>query len=340
MLFQIHESLNATGKKRLKGMLFDGFKDDKGILPLKLEVEMVTHLVKQGFNINFHDLENNGGYDFEITKGSVKAEVECKCFGDDAGCKIHHKEMVELCNLFKIDLKQACKIKAGGYFINITVRSRLPTGHLEIGKIANSVKEQIYSDAVGIFEFESYKIEKKRFEIEKSPFIEDIQPNDMGMKFVHEYCANEFNKDNEQTFAYWKSKKVAFIIIIDSEKESELVDRIYRDAKKSCDKQFSKKLPGILVVKLTGISSIDLARIADSDKDKVGNPSGLQLIATRLMKSDKRSHLHTVAFLPGRTTLESVVDKNTTTWGSSGPVYTFRNENHSEYNNIELNVFG
>jgi hypothetical protein len=36
-----------------------------------------------GVNVDWHDLENNGGYDFLARHGDLEAEIECKTFGAD-----------------------------------------------------------------------------------------------------------------------------------------------------------------------------------------------------------------------------------------------------------------
>jgi hypothetical protein len=68
--------LSAGAKTRLSGRIRKGLKE--GLWPLQHEFRVAALLSKLGWDIYFHDLEENGGYDFLATQNGMAFEVEAK----------------------------------------------------------------------------------------------------------------------------------------------------------------------------------------------------------------------------------------------------------------------
>ena len=103
---QVHNNLSSSGKKRLRGMLVDGLKSEKGLLALQHEISTAVHLVRSGFDVEFNDLESGGGFDFLATADGATIEVECKMFSADVGRQIHRRLAAKLFKVLESELTQ------------------------------------------------------------------------------------------------------------------------------------------------------------------------------------------------------------------------------------------
>ena len=56
---------------------------------------MAVHLMSQGYDVGFHDLEGGAGHDFQASKDGAVIEVECKFISGDIGRKIRAFESTE-----------------------------------------------------------------------------------------------------------------------------------------------------------------------------------------------------------------------------------------------------
>jgi hypothetical protein len=75
---RIQSVLGEAGRKRFTGAFRAGLEKEFGLGPLAFEVKVAFHLMSRGFDVNFHDLEIGGGYDFMAISGGTQVEVECK----------------------------------------------------------------------------------------------------------------------------------------------------------------------------------------------------------------------------------------------------------------------
>jgi hypothetical protein len=70
--------------------------------------------MSRGFDVDFHDLEDGGGYDFLAESGGSKLEVECKYISADTGRKIHRRKLYELGGTLAPIMSHAVEDKQGG----------------------------------------------------------------------------------------------------------------------------------------------------------------------------------------------------------------------------------
>jgi hypothetical protein len=75
-LGQTIPALSESGKTRLLGRLRKGFKE--GLWPLQHELRVSANLSRRGCDLYFHDLEEDGGYDFLATHRGAAFEIEAK----------------------------------------------------------------------------------------------------------------------------------------------------------------------------------------------------------------------------------------------------------------------
>ena len=60
------------------------------------EMATAAHLMRRHCDVEFHDLETGGGFDFLANRAGATLEVECKMVSGDLGRQIHRKRVLEL----------------------------------------------------------------------------------------------------------------------------------------------------------------------------------------------------------------------------------------------------
>ena len=101
-LGQTIPALSEAAKRRLHGRIRKGLVE--GLWPLQHEFAVAANLSKRGYDLFFHDLEEDGGYDFLATKDHSKFEIETKAVSLFTGWPIKpensDKLLVEIKNHF------------------------------------------------------------------------------------------------------------------------------------------------------------------------------------------------------------------------------------------------
>ena len=93
-LGQTIPALSESGKARLLGRLRKGFKE--GLWPLQHELRVSANLSRRGYDLYFHDLEEDGGYDFLATHRGSAFEIEAKAVSVFTGWPIKPEDVDKL----------------------------------------------------------------------------------------------------------------------------------------------------------------------------------------------------------------------------------------------------
>ena len=88
---RIYQGLSAVGKKKLTEALDGTFGQAYGMRPLEFEMTAAGHFFGKGCDVNFVDLENQGDFEFIVSKDDEELEIECKTISADAGRVIDQK---------------------------------------------------------------------------------------------------------------------------------------------------------------------------------------------------------------------------------------------------------
>jgi len=96
MVHGVHSNLNEPGKRRLHGMIRDALKRESGFAALGHEMTTAAHFMRQGFDIEFVDLEGKKRFDLLARRDQDEIEIECKTVSNDIGRKIHRRDFIEL----------------------------------------------------------------------------------------------------------------------------------------------------------------------------------------------------------------------------------------------------
>lgn len=93
---RIHAALPPEAKSPFEGRLRDAVNGANGARPFAYEINIATHLMQRGWDVEFIDYCGAGRFDLLARQGSVEIEVECKTTSGDTGRKIHRQELTRL----------------------------------------------------------------------------------------------------------------------------------------------------------------------------------------------------------------------------------------------------
>lgn len=232
----IYEHLSSSARNRFHGQLLDGLKTDKGLLSLQHEVSTVVHLVRSGFDVDLHDLENGGGFDFLAKRDGIEVEVECKMFSADVGRKIHRRLSAKLFKVLEPLLSQTFRFARGGLLVRITLPDRLTPAPSQY----EGIKEAIQSAVLSANEFRSEHctVDVKDFDVAASPFAGgDIETIDGGL--VRSFVAALIGHQTTTLMTIFQPGVRVVLAVLESQKPDAVLDGIRRQLRDAAVDQFS-----------------------------------------------------------------------------------------------------
>jgi hypothetical protein len=126
--------------------------------------------------------------------------------------------------------------------------------------------------------------------------------------------------------------QAAVVAIVSSRKPDEVADGIYRQLKRSADRQFSGSKPALLATNLLDISP-------DQLRDLASGPSALGAISDRLFASERRAHLFGVAFVSPADMPTRGIDADGAALSGRGMALLFRRDGHPLAHDPRLALF-
>lgn len=293
---RIYERLSEKGKRRLRGMLLDGLKSDKGLASVVHEVKTAIHLISRGFDVEFNDMEIGSGVDYIARKNGAEIEMECKVFTGDLGRQIHKRRLL---SLYKT-LVPAMQLIEREELMGVVVRVILP------GRLTPSVEQEqeivaaVTSAAmqrVSRVHTSACDVETLDFPILGSPFTA-AHPGELSRKDVIEFLSRllgvvDLNTNLALTFTPGQK---AVVVLVESAIPDQVLKGMERQLREAAKGQFSRTRPGILaahVHAMTGAQLIALDKLAVTESQK---PTGLRIMTSALLNSENRKHIHTVSY--------------------------------------------
>ena len=334
MIVRCHQRLRSEGKKRLSGMLVDALKGEYGLASLAFEMKVVAHLMARGFDVEFHDIEEGGGFDFLASNDDVEIEIECKFVSGDIGRKIHLKRMHQLGTVLLPEMTKALDQLDGGRLFRILIPNRLGGTDEQHDEIRHLLSQAITDPKTGTSTM-PYEISVMEFPVEDSPFGQ-LPPDDISLVHVQRFLSDQFGIDNKNVLINFHPKRGAVLVVLESKKKDAVLKGIHRQLKDSARKQFSGDRPGILCCQLADVTD-DQLRAFESDD---GGGTGLQFMVSDLIA--RRPQLHTVAFMSVGTVQErrpTIEIMRRTSTQVTGVAYTFLNHDHPLADDSRYEVF-
>lgn len=310
---RVWSAVSPMARKKLLGSVINSFVDESDLNSLEHELKAIGHFNNLGAEIECHDLEE-GGYDFLCSRLGQDFEVECKAVSVDKGRQIHQHDLLRLSDHLNQQIGSLAGQPDGfGTIVSVKLPSRLTRVPTTLRALAADI-EQVFSSRERI-DKDEWEISFHRFLISNSPFHSNQKiDKEATQDFVRQMAPGS---TGQLLINAISGRRVA-ILDVHSAKPDEYIDRIRRDLKEGAT-QFSGTRPAVLVAAILDLSSHDLESIG-----RGGGSNAFQHIATRLLTSATRAHLHTVMFT-GDAALRQKLDGSV---NSSGTTLCFRNPNH------------
>ena len=325
---QIHSALTEAGKTRLRGMLLDGLKSDKGLTPLQHEVSTAVHLVRQGFDVEFHDLDTGGGFDFLATREDLQVEVECKVFSGDIGRQIHKRSAAKLLKALSGHLARVLETAEKGLLIRIGLPGRLTNAVEQHAAIAAALQTGVL--AGGPYVSDSCTITVQDFDISTSPFGNDGGP-ELGLGDVRQFVRLKTGASNSTLAIFFNEDGGVIVLVLDSTVADDVIKGMRRQLRDAAGDQFSGSHPGILSAQLLELTNEQLLEFSASTSLNRASAPKLQVMTSDLLQAESRRHVHSVIY---RGTPSVYEDDSSI--GVRGVTYFMKNEFHPQASDPRL----
>lgn len=288
-----HSQLSGRGQNRLRGMLIDGLKEDKGLLSVQHEMTTAVHLMSRGYDVEFLDIDGGGGVDFVAHKRDVTVEIECKMFSADLGRKIHQRRCATFFKACEGTLQAAYQDASEGVLIVATLPDRLtpsPTQHQSISQaIASCVAGSAESVATP-----DCTVRKLSFRLTGSPFAQPATAT--SQQTIAEFVPERSGVGHPHIMMLVSPGRRAVVLVLHSAKRDAVIDGIRRQLRDAAV-QFSRTRPGIIAVQLHDLSNAELLDLGAADGNERESATSLQLMTADLLQSPSRAHIHTIYFV-------------------------------------------
>lgn len=312
--------------RRLDGYL----KDDQGLAPLEHELATAQHLENAGFSVTpgeFSGLQ----CDWLARKDNVEFEIECKHVSKERGRRIPVRafarfagQIIQMIPAAMSD--QAVLISAKFHFKDGIEHRPKFTAEIAQAWLSSHLRNEQTSH-FGDVTWETSVIE---FPVTETGNLETK------LHWIQSIARKNQNRE-DPTAAIALLDKCAVIIEAISKRKDDLLLSTEKQLHDSAKRQFTKTRPAVLYVRFAGLSQSGLTEIASRDRNR---PTSLAIMASRILK--KRLHLHTISFPSLPEYQESITrsrNQQTTVRQSTGEAYSFKNEQCSFKEALNINFF-
>jgi hypothetical protein len=337
MTARVHRRLPADAQNRLRARIAGALKDNIGLAPLAFEMRTVEHFMRAGFDVEFYDLCNNGGWDFVMRKDEIAIDVECKAISGDVGRKVHLLTQYQLGR--ELYRSMAAAERPGLVrFAVATVPDRLFSHREFLLAVANTLTQAL-SESRDTAADDVCRVTYRETPITGSPFDFFGSPrvtNDV----VIEFCQTELRETVRHLMMTFTPRRSATVIAVRSAKPDTLLRTVLRQLKEGA-RQLSGDRPGMLCVQFRNMTSAELRDVAGTPR-QTSEPTGIQLMTNEFFRGEGRDHVHTVAYTaPGDfvTRTYRIGDQQISQTGEDSASYVFTNKRHPVEGDPRYKVF-
>jgi len=310
---QVYNGLTPAGKKRLAGMLRD--TTPAALNSLQHEMVVVARFVGEGCDVELHDLEEGGGFDFLVKRDGIEIEVECKVITADIGRKVHRRKITLLGQRLRGPMSEWLEASQGGLVVRVDLSDRLDGHEHQQAAITRGVTAALRGEEAP--EEDDLIITRQPFDIEEIQLSADETHESAMSKIRDHLLGDDIHMGN--ALVNYAPNRCALVIQIRSQKKDRVLDGIYRQLKTSSKKQFSKKRPSMMCARLLDISELEILNLSKA------RDTGLDVMTNQLMRN--RPHLLHVAYTgPGEPQIKKDILGRSIQ--SKTSVYGFINPDH------------
>lgn len=285
--------------KRIRG----AFANPNELRAIRFEHLTAIALYRQGASILWPEIA--GGTDrFDILATDVDGnviEVECKSCSPDKGRAITEQAAAQF---FPHMIERLQAIAEPGELIMVKVRlpKRLPTATEDLVDLAARVSKAIHAEES--LAQDDVSIECHRYEMSLQGAANDPA---LVNKSINERASLDFNGfEGHRVISYSPDDLAGYCVEVCSDRPHSFFEAAWKTAKHAIQNQMSGTRPGMLVLRLEGLGTETLARLAED------GPNNLAKFATMVLLDERHQHLAAVAFVSDET-------MNETTYASLTP---------------------
>lgn len=276
---RIYDQLTKEAQAEFVGRVRGALKGHGNLSSIDHEILAATYLSRCGWAVYFNDLENKGRCDFVIAKNNTEIEVECKTISADAGRKIHRFDFRRFAGTLRKDLVNFLRNHDEIHLLRLLLNDRLPTHDQELGRIGHSILNLLGTNSRQI-DAESYDLV---YEIRSSQGSED-----QITAYVADFVKKSIKYPNSHHSFFLGVKNGGMLFLAATSKRPDQVLTYLYKQLKDAHKQFSGTKPAILWVHIEDI---------EPEKwEELKQGSGLQVMSSRLLKSQRRQCICSVLF--------------------------------------------
>lgn len=328
-----HQQLSESGRRRLRGVLLDGLKEDKGLLSIQHELATAIHLMGRDFDVEFQDMEHGGGVDFIARKDDVEIEVECKMFSADLGRKIHRRRSATLFKRLAEILTETYSSATRGLIVAVTIPDRLTPAPSQHHEIETAVRRGLLHGEA-MMQIEGCTVRTWDFLISDSPFRKS--PGEISRDEIDQFVQACTGRSNANLMILFSPGKRTVILSLASSKQDEVLDGMRRQLRDAAKGQFSGTRPAMLAVQLHALTAAQLISLGQLDSSSRSAATGLQIMTSDFLQRPSSAHVHTIVYRS-----HAVIGRNALagTARAAGPSYLIKNRNHPLYEDPRFSIF-
>jgi hypothetical protein len=177
---------SSQAQRALRQRFLGALKDNVGLAPIAFEMRTVAHFMAKGLDVEFHDLNEVGGYDFLVRNTKIEMEVECKSVSGDLGRQVHLLRQYQLGPHIFESMRRSSKDGVVRLLV-ATLPARL-YGQREFMSAVGARISQMLTDGNDFLDFEPCSIRYGEYPIRESPF-NIPSPAMITESQVAEYCS-------------------------------------------------------------------------------------------------------------------------------------------------------
>jgi hypothetical protein len=308
----VSRCLTGAARDRLAGMVWQGLGLDGDARRLQHEFTVAAHFAKNGWDVEFIDMERRGLFDYLVRKGALEADVECKTISADKGNAIHMKDVLAFMDAVCDPMLEV--FDDGWWTVDMTFDIGLPKDRpQQIALSRELARCMMEGQAVHAFRGGSAALSFKpmpRFSGKAE--LED---------FANGVMCDLQDRLNGHAEVICSSRRM-LAIGASSARPSRVLEYSYEDIKQGC-LQLSGARAGCVWTHFMDITDGEMRMLAESPQE-----TALEAFTTRIYRDEGRGYVTSLAFT-GEGTVRKLVRRKErtidTSYSQQGIMRSYRN---------------
>lgn len=299
-VLSVIDASDAKTGERLKRRIHGALKNPSDMRGMRLELTAATHFLRAGRKVRWPEMvadsSKAGGaiYDLLVEDlGPEGLELECKSFSDQTGRCVRRRHALEFYGLVKRHhWNQLLQLRCGMLGV-LTVLGDLPKDHSQKKALASALVRRMVHCAAGEYVDEGARIRVSEFDPRRLAEIAKGTTKRRARELMDEVSGTR----NREVIVAGTPNGGAFMVVVQSEDDDEVLGSIFATLRDSASRQFSGKRAAMFVVGLDGLDPGQLLDVAQHDQDPRAVPTALRWHASEFLASPSRDHLVGVCFI-------------------------------------------